>query len=211
MSTRVLRCVLFPSESWRRPGGLAVCLGAIPRQDPMPSPLQLTLLSSPCSSGRVSSQSSLGATLPTGFQKHRGQDIFSSQSSGIQTIRSLRPLIAQVREGKVAVQEGSCCRTGSGLLSPSCVWQAGCLRKVTPHVCAVGRRYTQAVLLSVHVTPSDHCRFIVSLCLIFWGGCGEGMSSGIYSQSCPLFFLNHTVLNFKIDSFLHSSGLRFGG
>lgn len=48
-----------------------------------------------------------------------------------------------------------------------------------------------------------------SIFLTFGGGVvwGEEVHSGTYSQHCTLFFLNLSVLNFKIDSFLYSDSL----
>lgn len=83
---------------------------------PAPSPLS-SLPGQTASAVAVSPPGPLWESPCQLAQKHRGQDIFSLQSGSIQTIRSLRPLIAQVREGKVtAVQEGSSCLIGSGLL-----------------------------------------------------------------------------------------------
>lgn len=85
------------------------CVSAPSQAGPCSEPVVTDLAEQPLSCGRASSQAPLGAALLAGFQKLRGQDIFS-----IQTIRFLRPLIAQVGEGKVtAVQEGSSCLSGS--------------------------------------------------------------------------------------------------
>lgn len=131
-------------------------------------------------------------------QKHRGQDIFSLQSVGVQTIRSLKPLIAQVREGKVtAGQEGSSCLTGSGPLGHSrsaALSRQGCLWKVTSHVCA--RTWPHP--------GSQSCPLPAA------GLRGKGASSGIESQYCVLFVLNHAALNFKMNSFLSCGGSHFG-
>ncbi|ELK28956.1 hypothetical protein MDA_GLEAN10021450 [Myotis davidii] len=113
--------LVIEEEGGRNPHGVAQWFSVDMNEEvtvripagPCSKPVVTDLAEQPLSCGRASSQAPLGAALPAGFQKLRGQDIFS-----IQTIRFLRPLIAQVGEGKGRPDLTGAVLTSPGLFRP---------------------------------------------------------------------------------------------
>ena len=107
-----------------------------------------------------------GIALPAGFWWHRGGGIFSFRSNGIQTIMSLRPLIAQVGEGKVTAPEGAAAESaGGGPCGPGC----SCL----PRGCEPDRQP-----VSLHTSPLLVAVVPNSTVVCFGGVQGAGTGEG---------------------------------
>lgn len=146
------------------------------------------LSSRPAFSCVPSPQPPSGIALPAGCQWHRGGGIFSFQSSGIQTIMSLKPLIAQVGEGKVTVPEGA----AANRVRPAVAQEGASLPGGDP--CGPG-----CSCLPVSSTPCPHgrCGSLFNGCL-FLGRSGQALVREVRSKLSPALCFSCPILCFYL-------------
>ncbi|XP_010844083.1 PREDICTED: protein FAM220A [Bison bison bison] len=132
----------------------------------------------------------VGIALPAGCQWHRGGGIFSFQSNGIQTITSLKPLIAQVGEGKVTVPEGAAANRFPPHLAPTAAVvpysTVVCFWDVVGRHCASTVARSSRKKFSLSGCAEQPCRSVLGSCRGAgcragpwrWGGSGHGLAAG---------------------------------